>query len=435
MGCRSSLSAALAVVAALTLAAGARADIVATLPPGSYFTDVSVAATGAVWVASSGPTRTRSAIGTVVPGGGVSWTSLPIIAAPQGGTSHNAVFARPDGGVWAFLGGRVAVRSTPTGLARTDVFGPGEYESRGFASAFADGGALVAPGGDRSFVRVGLDGARTTVRYTAPGARGGGGCIIDFFGPAPDGTLVVDDGCDRLLRLRADGSVVETTPLTGALGDYTSLPRVLTAPAGDEWIANDSRMVHRVGGVVSKVVLPDFDGFLGPWGMAPDGSVWVAESQGCDLLHITAAGVQRVPTPITAEALAVAPDGTVWLTSRGRLAHVGPAGESGRCDQRQPTVRLTDVKRGTVSIAALRRRHGLRVTSSEPGTMIGDVTVAGVEVKPQQAVDRRGTTLRFSPKLLRRIARSGRIEVRYLQVWDANGNGGGPRAAYVRVRR
>ena len=93
------------------------------------------------------------------------------------------------------------------------------------------------------------------------------------------------------------------------------------------------------------------------------------------------------------------------------------------------------MKHGKVTLAALRQRHGLRVTSSEPGSMIGAVTVAGVDVKPQQAVDRRGTTLRFSPKLLRRIARSGRIEVRYLQVWDANGNGGGPTAAYVRVRR
>jgi uncharacterized protein (DUF2384 family) len=67
--------------------------------------------------------------------------------------------------------------------------------------------------------------------------------------------------------------------------------------------------------------------------------------------------------------------------------------------------------------------------------MIGAVTVAGVDVMPQQAVDRRGTTLRFSQNVLRRIARGGRIEVRYLQVWDANGNGGGPTMAYVRVTR
>ena len=103
------------MVAALTFAAGARADIVATLPPGSYFTDVSVASTGAVWVASSGPTRGRSAIGTVVPGG-VSWTSMPIAGAPLGGTSENAVFARPDGGVWGFFGGRVVGPLEPHGI-------------------------------------------------------------------------------------------------------------------------------------------------------------------------------------------------------------------------------------------------------------------------------------------------------------------------------
>ncbi len=54
---------------------------------------------------------------------------------------------------------------------------------------------------------------------------------------------------------------------------------------------------------------------------------------------------------------------------------------------------------------------------------------------PQQAVDRHGTILRFSQKLLRRIARGGRIDVRYLQVWDANGNGGGPSEDFLRVVR
>jgi len=426
------LSAALAVVAALTLAAGARADIVATLPPGSYFTDVSVASTGAVWVASSGPTRGRSAIGTVVPGG-VSWTSMPIAGAPLGGTSENAVFARPDGGVWGFFGGRVSVRSSPTGFARTNVFSRGDYEST--AGASADGSALVVPEGQEGFVRLGLDGSRTTVHYSARRPAGQSNCAIDRIAAAPDNTLVVDDDCHRLVRVRLDGSVVETIPLTGALEEWADFPRVVAGASGDLWIGGDSSLAHRVGGVATKVALPDTHGFLGPWAPAPDGSLWIAESQGCVLTHITASGVQRVPAPITAEAMAAAPDGTVWLTNRNQLAHVGPAGERASCDQRQPTVRLPDVKNGTVTLAALRRRHGLRVTSSEPGSMIGAVTVAGVDVKPQQAVDRRGTTLRFSPKLLRRIARSGRIEVRYLQVWDANGNGGGPTAAYVRVRR
>jgi streptogramin lyase len=434
MRLRASSAAVPAVALALAFGAGAaNADIVATLPPGSYFTDVSVAPTGAVWVASSGPTHGRSALGTVAPGGGVSWTPLRIGGAPRGGTSENAVFARPDGGVWAFFGGRVALRSTATGLARTSVFGPGDYESR--ASTFADGSALIVPGGDRSFVRVGIDGAKTTVRYTAPGLPGGGGCLIDSFGPAPDGTMLVDDGCDRILRLRQDGSVAETIPLTGPLANYNSLPRMLQGAAGDLWIANDSTIAHRVGGVVSDVALPDTNGFLGPWALAPDGSVWVAQATGCALLRITAGGVQRVPAPITAEALAIAPDGTLWLTNRNQLAHIGPAGERGSCDGRQPRVRLTDVRRGRVTLAALRRRGGLRVTSSEPGTMIGAVTVAGVAVMPQQAVGRRGTVLRFSPRLLRRIARGGRLEVRYLQVWDANGNGGGPSEAFVRVVR
>ncbi len=429
---RSSLSLALAAVAALTFAAGARADIVATLPPGSYFTDVSVAPTGAVWVASSGPTRARSAIGTVVLGG-VSWTSLPIAGAPLGGTSENAVFARPDGGVWGFFGGRMAVRSTGTSFASTAALSRGSYESA--AGASADGSALVVPYEQESFVRVGLDGSTSTVHYSAPKPPGESNCAIDRIDAVPDNTLVVDDDCHRLVRLRLDGSVAETIPLTGALEEWADFPRVAAGPSGDLWIGGDSSLAHRVGGGATNVALPQTDGFLGPWATAPDGSLWIAQAQGCVLMHITTGGVQRVPAPITAEAIATAPDGTVWLTNRNQLAHVGPAGEGGSCDGSQPTVRLPDVKHGRVTLAALRRRHGLRVTSSEPGSMIGAVTVAGVDIKPQQAVDRHGTTLRFTQNVLRRIARGGRMEVRYLQVWDANGNGGGPTMAYVRVTR
>ena len=426
------MSAALAVVAALTLAAGARADIVATLPPGSYFTDVSVASAGAVWVASSGPTRGRSAIGTVVPGG-VSWTSMPIAGAPLGGTSENAVFARPDGGVWGFFGGRVSVRSSPTGFARTNVFPRGDYEST--AGASADGSALVVPEGQEGFVRLGLDGSRTTVHYSARKPSGQSNCAIDRIAAAPDNTLVVDDDCHRLVRVRLDGSVVETIPLTGALEEWADFPRVVAGASGDLWIGGDSSLAHRVGGVATKVALPADRrvpravgrraGRLAvdrrEPGLRPDAhhrgrraAGAGADHRGGDGRRPGRDGVAHQPQP-----------------ARPRRAR----GERGSCDQRQPTVRLPDVENGTVTLAALRRRHGLRVTSSEPGSMIGAVTVAGVDVKPQQAVDRRGTTLRFSPKLLRRIARSGRIEVRYLQVWDANGNGGGPTAAYVRVRR
>ena len=284
-------------------------------------------------------------------------------------------------------------------------------------------------------MRVGLDGSTSTVHYSAPKPPGESNCAIDRIDAAPDNTLVVDDDCHRLVRLRLDGSVAETIPLTGALEEWADFPRVAAGPSGDLWIGGDSSLAHRVGGVATTVALPQTDGFLGPWATAPDGSLWIAQAQGCVLMHITAGGVQRVPAPITAEAIATAPDGTVWLTNRNQLAHVGPAGEGGSCDERQPTVRLPDVKHGRVTLAALRQRHGLRVTSSEPGSMIGAVTVAGVDIKPQQAVDRHGTTLRFSQNVLRRIARGGRIEVRYLQVWDANGNGGGPTMDYVRVTR
>ena len=86
-----------------------------------------------------------------------------------------------------------------------------------------------------------------------------------------------------------------------------------------------------------------------------------------------------------------------------------------------------------MSLATLRHRHGLRITSDEPGTLIGAMKVAGAKVMPQQPIDRRGTVLRFSPRQLARVAHGGRLDVRYLQVWDANNNGGGPRQDTVRV--
>jgi streptogramin lyase len=427
---RSSLLAAVAVVAALTFAAGARADIVATLPPGSYFTDVSVAPTGAVWVASSGPTHGQSGIGTVGPLG-VHLTTLAITGQPLGGTSDNAVWARPDGGVWGFFGGRVAIRSTATSFATTALLSRGEYESS--AGVPADGSALVMSDGAESFVRLGLDGTKTTVRYSAPKSAGQSNCSPERFATPPDGTLYVSDGCRRIVHLRLDGSVLETIPLTGALDEWSDFPRVLAGPSTDLWISGDSSLSHRVGGVVTKVTLPEFQGFLGPEATAPDGSLWIAEAQGCSLLHVTAGGVQQLPAPITASALTVAPDGTLWMTNRNQLAHVGPAGERGSCDQRQPKVRLTDVHHGRVSVAALRRRHGLRMTSDEPGTLIGAMKVKGATLMPQQSIDRHGTTLRFSQRQLASVAHGGRLDVRYLQVWDANNNGGGPAQDTVRV--
>jgi hypothetical protein len=406
-------------LAPLLLAGPADAEIVATIPPGSYFTDLSIAPTGAVWVASAGPTRARSAIGQVV-GDGVRWASFPVVGAPLGGTSENAVFARADGRVWGFLGGRVAVRPTATGFVSTALLRPGEYNSG--VGVPADGGAMILPNLDQSFERIGLDGSRTTVRYTAPpAARGRTDCSLERMSAAPDGTLLADDGCDRLLRLRVDGTVVGTIPDAGS--------GVLVGLAGDMWLQNSFSVTHRVAGVDKEIELPFEHSVLGPWALAPDGTVWAATAGGCRLLHITDAGVAaNIPAPMNAEVLAVASDGALWLHNHNQVAHVTPsAPEQARCDERVPTVRLPDVKRGRVSIAALRRHHGLRITSSEPGTLNGIATVAGVHLKPQQGVDRRGTVLRFSDRLLRRLARGGRLDLRFLAVWDANTNGGRPR--------
>ena len=230
----------------------------------------------------------------------------------------------------------------------------------------------------------------------------------------------------QLLR-RLDGSVVETIPLTGALEEWADFPRVVAGASGDLWIGGDSSLAHRVGGVATKVALPQTDGFLGPWAAAPDGSLWIAQSPGLRLLHITASrraaggGADHGGGPRRR-----ARTGRCGSRTATSSPTSGPRASAGRATTRQPTVRLPDVRHGRVTLAALRRRHGLRVTSSEPGSMIGAVTVAGVDVGP---AGRRPA--RHHPALLAEAAAphraGGRIEVRYLQVWDANGNGGGPR--------
>ena len=136
------------------------------------------------------------------------------------------------------------------------------------------------PKGRRASCALGLDGSRTTVHYSARKPSGQSNCAIDRIAAAPDNTLVVDDDCHRLVRVRLDGSVVETIPLTGALEEWADFPRVVAGASGDLWIGGDSSLAHRVGGVATKVALPETDGFLGPWAAAPDGSLWIAAEPG-----------------------------------------------------------------------------------------------------------------------------------------------------------
>ncbi len=222
---RSWLSAALAVVAALTFVAGARADIVATLPPGSYFTDVSVAADRQGVGRLVGPDARHLRRSARSARSASAWPILSIAGAAAGRDERQRRVGPPRRG-------RLGLLRRPRRRALD------RHERRSDRAAV---GGCVRVGGRRvgrrqraGHVRsagelraLGLDGSKATVHYSAPKAAGQSNCAIDRIAAAADNTLVVDDDCHRLVRLRLDGSVVETIPLTGALAEWADFPRVV----------------------------------------------------------------------------------------------------------------------------------------------------------------------------------------------------------------
>jgi hypothetical protein len=424
-------------------APAARADVVATVPTSTYITDLSIGPTGAVWAAAAGPTRDRSQVGLLAPGA-VRWTGFPIVGQPLGGTSENRVFARPDGGAWGWLGGRFALRSTPASFASTAIVGKGGYVG---SAAMASDGALVIGDGETTLTRVAPDGTRSTIDVKLPVPKGQSFCDVSGVTAAPGGVLYVDDGCDRLLRV-APGAAPKPIAIPESL-EVGTTPDVLTGADGTLWLSDDDSLARSTASGFAKVALPaNEDGsfmYMGPWTAAPDGSVWIANSSGCGLLHVTTAGVQVVPAPLHVLQLVAAPDGTLWMANRWRIEHVAPSAltaPKGGCDETEPTVTLPDRRKGaTVSLRALQRHGGLRIRSSEPATLIGVLTAVGREVRPQQAIGRTPSVIRFGSSLLRRLAERvakgerTTLKLTFLQAWDAEQNGGGPDDDVLRVVR
>jgi hypothetical protein len=424
----------LACCAGLLATAPARAEIVATLPPAAHFTDVTVTATGAVWVSRAGPGPLASGLGTVAPGG-VHWTTLPI-APPFSGTGEDRVLPRSDGGIWAYLGQRYLVRSTAGGaLARTRVY-------LGQVDAFAvhPDGSLLAAGEGSVLRRFGVDGTITPIPFTPPGPlrKDGGACPLTGAAFTSDGSFwLVDDTCKRVIQRRADGSAVRLTVHAPGTTDPDAPTQVVAAAGGGVWVQADGfpdDVVVGIGGTTgARRIALSFDFSPGRMAVAPDGTLWVADAFKCRLLRIRDGTVERLPSPFPVDGLATAADGSLWLAGWSALAHETAdslATPSARCGERSPRLSFPDVtRRATVSLRALGRAHGLRVRSTETATLTGGADVEGAETgEVLQAVGPKGTVVRFGPSMLRRIARqvkrTGRadLDLNSLEVIDVDGN-------------
>jgi hypothetical protein len=435
-----------ACCAAFLAPAPARAEIVATLPPGAGFTDVTVTASGAVWVGRRGPGPKVSGLGTVTPQG-VGWTSLPIPPEPLY-VGQDRLLPRPDGGIWALLGHRYLVRSIPSGgFARTEA---GLGADPGLV---VDGDGSLLVGGIGELQRFGLDGSTADVPFKPPGpakSKAGVTCSVSDGVRATDGRLWLADGaCDRLLVRAPDGSL--TREAVHAPG--TTLPdtpvRLVAAAGGGVWVQArglPDDVVAGIGGTTGgrRIVLPG-DTRPGRMAVTPDGTLWIADASACELLRVRDGIVQRMPAPFLVEGIAAAADGSLWLTSWSKLAHeteasltASPAG----CGARAPRLSFPDrSRRGTISLRALRRAGGLRVRSSEPGTLVGGIDnfELDLEVHVLQGIGAKGTVVRLTRQTLRRLARwvardgSVKLELDGLVLVDGDGSRTADQPADVRL--
>ena len=198
----------------------------------------------------------------------------------------------------------------------------------------------------------------------------------------PDGNLwLTDAGRHRVLKTTLDGEILLELGTAGVAG-------------------TDEKTFNRPTDVA----------------VAADGSAWFTLA-GCTLARVSPAGeVTIAPAPIPARRLAFDPAGGMWLASGARLVHVAPGEPFGPCDERPPSLRIGPGRDGgAVSLRALRRAGGLRMTVREPAA-VSAFALYGYGSEDEFDVDKlrdttvtaaRGRTVRYpvSAARLRRLAR------------------------------
>ena len=167
-------------------------------------------------------------------------------------------------------------------------------------------------------------------------------------------------------------------------------------------------------GAVTRYRLPKHVGY--DVAVAADGSAWFATGT-CRLARIAPAGhaISTIASPVPAHRLAFDPAGALLLASPARVVRHTPGTPAGACDDRPPALQLSPGRDdGTVSIRALRRAGGVRMTVREPAAVIAIASLDGPDgpvIDERLATPiirgRRGGTgrYRFPAARLRRIER------------------------------
>ena len=234
-----------------------------------------------------------------------------------------------------------------------------------------DGSLLATTLSTNALARIAPDGTLTYVETPVPRCNGATSMLTDAV-TASDGTVwIAEFNCNQLLRY---------APATGrwttrSLGRDTPVYLASDA-AGGVWFGGGLVIGHvDAAGTISRSALPTRFPRVTDVAVAPDGSAWFA-TQRCELVRVApGAAPALVPAPVPVTQLAFAAAGDFWLASPARLLRTTAGALSGpvACDDTPPrTGRIrvgAKTADGPVSVAALRRHHGLTISVREPAAI------------------------------------------------------------------
>jgi streptogramin lyase len=414
----------LAVLAAAALfAPAAAANDVARVAVGSEIRALVAGPEGGAWIGIY--RRSGAAIGRAGADGSFRTTGTDFV--PRDATIG------PDGQAWFIAGGdRLARADTAGGVSLLGPFDTGDDELGGGLAigpdgAFWTGSYLTRPG----LVRITPQGAPAGRLPQIPKCRRSES-FHDVVRAADGVVWASDHFCDRLVRVRPDG--------TSSILEVGDSPEELAPDAaGGVWYA---AFIDGFGGHVDaagQVTRIKSEEIATDVAVAPDGGVWFALGR-CAIARLNGTALEFRPTTIPAERLAFDPAGGLWLASHTRLVHASvDALGGGRCDDRPPGMRVAVGRRelrGRISLAALRRTGGLRVSVREPAVLsagallqVGRSVVGSLDPRERVITAPRGGAVRVpvSRLALRDIeaavaaGRSATISA-VLSVTDSEGN-------------